>query len=82
MVVDRLAHLYGARELCVGVECGQTAALIANIRPDIWCIRRVVECVLQIVVSLAPHETQIPHVLLLRSTVIFVVVLLIGGRAC
>lgn len=81
MIVDRLAHLYSTRELCVRVQCDQTAALIANIRPDIRSICRIVEGVFQIVVPLAPHETQIPHALLLRLAGIFVIVLLILRRA-
>lgn len=75
MIVDRFYHLDGARELCIAVACDQRAALIPNIGPLAGRICRIVERIFQIVVTLAPHQTQIScPVRILRLTHILIVV--------
>lgn len=74
MIVDGLHHLDGAGELGVGVKGDQGAPLVANIRPLTRCACGVVEGVLQVVVPLAPHQTQVLLLALIVPRVVLIAV--------
>lgn len=65
MIIDCLHHLHAALELQILIQSGQRATLIAHIGPQARSICGIVERVLQIIVLLTPHQTQITYTLML-----------------